>query len=77
MQRLRLTAKAAGADDPRLTHEAGPTPKPGPNEVLVAVQAAGVNPSDGRFALGAMPHAVWPRTPGRDWVVLLCEAPAG
>jgi NADPH2:quinone reductase len=75
VQRLRLTAKAAGVDDLRLTLETCPTPIPGLNEVLVAVQAAGVNPSDGRAALGAMPQAVWPRTPGRDWAGVVIAGP--
>ena len=36
-------------------------------EVLIELKAAAVNPSDVKAILGAMPHAVWPRTPGRDF----------
>jgi NADPH2:quinone reductase len=43
--------------------------------MLVEVHAAGVNPSDVRAALGAMPHAVWPRTPGRDWAGIVLAGP--
>ena len=40
---------------------------PGEGEVLVEVRAAAVNPSDAKAAIGMMPQAVWPRTPGRDF----------
>ena len=36
----------------------------GPNDVLVEVKAAAVNPSDVKAAIGLMPYAVFPRTPG-------------
>src|SRR4029077_20881455 len=38
--------------------------------------AAGVNASDVKAVLGAMPHAVWPRTPGRDYSGGVVEGPA-
>ena len=38
--------------------------------------SAGVNPSDVKAVLGAMPHAVWPRTPGRDYAGTVVEGPA-
>ena len=59
-----------------LVPEQRPVPKPGPNEILIKVAAAGVNPSDVKAALGAMPHAVWPRTPGRDYAGTVVEGPA-
>ncbi len=40
------------------------------------IRSAGVNPSDVKAALGAMPHAIWPRTPGRDWAGVVVEGPA-
>jgi NADPH2:quinone reductase len=51
-----------------------------PNDVpegyaVVAVRSAGVNPSDVKAVLGAMPHAVWPRTPGRDYAGVVIEGP--
>lgn len=67
MHRLRLLEKAASPEAIRLTVETAENPQPGPGQVVVAVQAAGVNPSDGAAAMGRMPQAVWPRTPGRDW----------
>ncbi len=50
-------------------------PKPGPGRVLVEIVAAGVNPSDVKASLGHMPHAVWPRTPGRDFGGIVREGP--
>ena len=40
---------------------------PGDGEILVEIKAAAINPSDAKAAFGMMPHAVWPRTAGRDW----------
>jgi NADPH:quinone reductase-like Zn-dependent oxidoreductase len=76
MPRLRLTHVAETIDSlaPLLDPEA-PT-KAGPGEVLVAVHAAGVNPSDVAAGLGRMPQAVWPRTPGRDWAGVVLDGPA-
>lgn len=51
-------------------------PAPGANQMLVEIRAAGVNPSDVKAALGYMPHAVWPRTPGRDWAGIVRVGPA-
>ncbi len=42
---------------------------------VVDVRSAGVNPSDVKAVLGAMPHAVWPRTPGRDYAGLVVAGP--
>lgn len=39
----------------------------GEGEILVEVRAAAINPSDAKAAIGMMPHAVFPRTAGRDW----------
>jgi NADPH:quinone reductase-like Zn-dependent oxidoreductase len=43
---------------------------------LVEVHAAGVNPSDCKAAMGAMPKAVFPRTPGRDYAGLVVAGPS-
>ncbi len=40
------------------------------------VRAAGVNRSDVAAAIGRMPQAVWPRTPGRDWAGIVVEGPS-
>src|SRR5258707_13417720 len=45
------------------------------DEVVVAVEAAGVNPSDVKAATGLMPYAVFPRTPGRDFSGRVIEGP--
>jgi NADPH:quinone reductase-like Zn-dependent oxidoreductase len=46
------------------------------SDALVRIAAAGVNPSDVKAALGAMPYAVFPRTPGRDFAGVVIEGPA-
>lgn len=43
---------------------------------LIEVRSAGVNPSDAKAALGFMPHAVWPRTPGRDYAGTVVQGPS-
>jgi NADPH:quinone reductase-like Zn-dependent oxidoreductase len=65
--RLRLYEKAADVKSIRPALEAWSPPAPLPGQVVVEIAAAGVNPSDFKAALGMMPHAVFPRTPGRDF----------
>jgi NADPH2:quinone reductase len=45
------------------------------HEALVAIEAAGVNPSDVKAATGLMPYAVFPRTPGRDFSGRVIDGP--
>jgi NADPH:quinone reductase-like Zn-dependent oxidoreductase len=45
------------------------------DHAVVEVMAAAVNPSDVKAALGSMPHAVWPRTPGRDFAGQVVSGP--
>lgn len=45
------------------------------DEVVVEIGAAAVNPSDAKAALGMMPHAVFPRTPGRDFAGVVVDGP--
>src|SRR3954452_21936448 len=47
----------------------------GPDDAVVEIKAAGVNPSDVKAATGLMPYAVFPRTPGRDFAGVVVEAP--
>jgi NADPH:quinone reductase len=75
MMRLRLQQKADHLDVLDLLMEKF-EPQCGPDEVIVEVHSAGVNMSDVKAALGAMPHAVWPRTPGRDWAGIVVGGPA-
>ncbi|MCG3024492.1 alcohol dehydrogenase catalytic domain-containing protein, partial [Escherichia coli] len=50
-------------------------PEAGAGECIVEVVSAGVNPSDVKATLGLMPHAVWPRTPGRDYAGVVIDGP--
>ena len=75
MRRLRVLRKADTVDELELHLEPCEPPPRGPDEVLVAVHAAGVNRSDVSAALGRMPQAAWPRTPGRDWAGVVVEGP--
>ncbi|PTN48477.1 oxidoreductase, partial [Achromobacter xylosoxidans] len=43
---------------------------------VVEVSAAGINPSDVKAAMGMMPYAIWPRTPGRDYAGKVIAGPA-
>lgn len=76
MRRLRVLRKAETADDLGLLVEECDPPRPGAGEVLVEIRAAGINRSDVSAAIGRMPQAVWPRTPGRDWAGTVVEGPS-
>jgi NADPH:quinone reductase-like Zn-dependent oxidoreductase len=73
---LRLAAKAADLAALMLPVAEVALPPLGPEDVLVEVKAAGVNASDVKAALGAMPYAVFPRTPGRDFAGVIVDGPA-
>jgi NADPH:quinone reductase-like Zn-dependent oxidoreductase len=53
-----------------------PAPRPNPNEVVVEVRAAGLNPSDVKNVLGRFPYTTLPRTPGRDFAGVVIDGPA-
>jgi NADPH:quinone reductase-like Zn-dependent oxidoreductase len=76
MPRIRVLEKASSLDDLHPLVEADVQPQALPDHVVVEVRAAGVNPSDVKAALGMMPHAVWPRTPGRDWAGVVVDGPS-
>jgi NADPH2:quinone reductase len=76
MRAIRVTEKAPDIDHLRLGIEVSPR-HPQAGDALVKVASAGVNPSDVKAVLGAMPHALWPRTPGRDYAGTVVEGPAG
>ena len=52
------------------------TPRPTPDEVLIAVWAAGVNPSDVGNLAGRFSQTTLPRTPGRDYAGVVVQGPA-
>jgi NADPH:quinone reductase len=76
MRRLRVQRQASSVDELDLQVETCAEPRPAADEVLVEVRAAGVNRSDVSAALGRMPQAAWPRTPGRDWAGVVLAGPA-
>jgi len=75
---LRVAVKADGPEALEaalhLTETHLPSDLP-PGSAVVEIRSAGVNPSDVRAVLGAMPHAVWPRTPGRDYAGVVVDGP--
>lgn len=76
MKALRVTEKASSIDTLNLQVVEAAERKLAPGECLIEVHGAGVNPSDVKATLGAMPHAVWPRTPGRDFAGVVVQGPA-
>lgn len=53
-----------------------PVPQPAAGEALVAVRAAGINPSDVKNVLGRFPYTTLPRVPGRDYAGVVVQGPA-
>jgi NADPH2:quinone reductase len=72
---LRVSAKALDADALRPEVVTLDLPLPTAGHAVVQVHAAAVNPSDVKAALGMMPHAIWPRTPGRDYAGRVVAGP--
>jgi len=72
---LRVNSKAASIDAVQLECIAQIKPQPQAGEVVIQVLAAAVNPSDVKATLGIMPHAVFPRTPGRDFAGVVVDGP--
>lgn len=58
-----------------LAVEAVPVPTPEAGQVRVAVQAAGLNPSDVKNVLGLFPYTTTPRIPGRDFAGIVTAGP--
>jgi NADPH:quinone reductase len=58
----------------RLTETELPRELPA-GSAVIEIRSAGVNPSDVKAMTGAMPHAAWPRTPGRDYAGVVVEGP--
>ena len=72
---LRLAAKASDVAGIVTQLERRRLERECPTDALVEIAAAGVNPSDVKAALGMMPYAVFPRTPGRDFAGTVIAGP--
>lgn len=72
---LRLNAKVEQIERvaPAIEQHALARVKTG--DALVEIKAAAVNPSDAKAAIGMMPYAIFPRTPGRDFAGVVLEGP--
>ncbi|WP_454752657.1 quinone oxidoreductase family protein [Cupriavidus necator] len=77
MNTIRVTQKAPDIDALQLELLGVPRPDAAADQCIIEVASAGVNPSDVKATLGLMPHAIWPRTPGRDYAGLVVDGPAG
>src|SRR5579864_1598694 len=66
--------KHGAIGDLKVSERPAPSIKPG--EVLVQLDAAGINPSDLASVQGRFPHAVLPRIVGRDFSGAVVEGPA-
>ncbi len=73
---VRVAEASPDIDHLKLAVDVQKPPRIGPSECLIEVAAAGVNPSDVKATLGLMPHAIWPRTPGRDYGGIVREGPS-
>lgn len=73
---LRVHEKAGAIENIQLAVEQVSLAREREDQVIVEIVAAGVNPSDVKAAIGMMPYAVWPRTPGRDFAGVVVEGPA-
>ena len=73
---LRLGAKADAIDQFAPKVERRTIERLAPSDVLVEVRSAAINPSDAKAAIGMMPYAVFPRTPGRDFAGVVLDGPA-
>ncbi|WP_427306996.1 quinone oxidoreductase family protein [Cupriavidus sp. H39] len=75
MNTILVSQRAADIDALELQCVAQEPPRAAPGECVVEVASAGVNPSDVKATLGLMPHAVWPRVPGRDFAGIVIDGP--
>ncbi len=72
---LRLTGKASEIAMLAPSIVRLPLQRIAPGDVLVEIRAAAINPSDAKAAIGMMPYAVFPRTPGRDFAGVVIDGP--
>lgn len=69
-------AKHGPVADLKVTDVAVPVVTSSSEQVLVRIEAAGINPSDVASAEGRFPHAVLPRIVGRDFAGTVVQGPA-
>ena len=73
---LRLAAKAERIESVAPTVEQVTLTRSRESDVIVEIRAAAINPSDAKAAIGLMPHALFPRTPGRDYAGIVIAGPS-
>jgi NADPH:quinone reductase len=73
---LRLNAKVERIENAAPAIEQHTLARANATDALVEIKAAAVNPSDAKAAIGMMPYAIFPRTPGRDFAGVVVEGPA-
>src|SRR5829696_3086876 len=73
---LRLHQKAADAEHVAPSVEKLRLTRTNADDVIVELHAAAINPSDVKAAIGMMPYAIFPRTPGRDYAGVVVEGPS-
>lgn len=72
---LRLNAKVERIESIAPAIERHTLARTRESDVLVEIKAAAVNPSDAKAAIGMMPYAIFPRTPGRDFAGTVVAGP--
>ncbi|HLV80197.1 MAG TPA: zinc-binding alcohol dehydrogenase family protein, partial [Chthonomonadaceae bacterium] len=72
MRALQIDHHGSPAD---LQAREAPRPAPGPEDVLVAIEAAAINPSDVASVEGRFPQSSLPRIVGRDFAGRVVEGP--
>ena len=75
MKSIRLINPSPSPDQIQIEIADQKKPVIGPTEALIKVSMAAINPSDVKASLGHMPQAVFPRTPGRDYLGVVEEGP--
>ena len=73
---LRIEKKAASIEDLNILLIEQEILKTQPGYALIEVKSAAINPSDVKAAMGIMPQAVFPRTPGRDFAGIVIDGPS-
>jgi NADPH:quinone reductase-like Zn-dependent oxidoreductase len=73
---VRVNTKVTAIADLVTSLEVQAPPALQAGQALVRVRSAGVNPSDVKAAIGIMPQAVFPRSPGRDYAGVVVEGPS-